>query len=358
MARVLFVCILFLFGCAPQEKPLTRIQATGNGAYSGDISEDGHLATISGDPEGVLVWDLESNKALYRLQMNVAPPSQAELTRGGYKPDERLPPEPLPVTLTRFSENGDYLVTADQTRLALWQVKDGQNLGFWQASSLEGKARVDEPGASQVQGIRDVAVSDGGNFIAFARADGIVVHFNRITGRRLEFLGHRQKVNSIAMSANGLYVLSGGNDHRALLWNSQTGQVVREFPADGRVVMVAMTADGRYALVDDASNEASIWDIRTGKIKLKLATKAKQQLFTTARFSSDDKLLLTGGAGRELMLWDLATGQRRWELRVGVAEDYRPRSAVVYGAGFAKDRVYSVSSAGLIEAWPLEKPHD
>lgn len=355
MPRVLLFCVVLLFGCSPQSPSLASWQLVGNGAYGADLSVQGDLAAVSGDPEGVVVWDLKTQAPRYRLQMNVAPPDQAALTRGGYKPDERLPAQPLPVTLVRFSENGDYLVTADQTRLALWRTADGENLGYWQAGSYSGAPRVDQPGTSQVHSLRDVAVSNGGNFIAFARADGVIVHLNRISGRRLEFLGHSEKVNSIAMSANGLYVLSGGNDHRAMLWNTQTGQVQRPFPAEGRVVLVALTQDGRYAFVEDADNNALIWDIQSGQVKTRLATKAKQELFTSARFSGDGKRLLTGGPGRQLILWNLESGQRLWQRQVGVAEDYRPRSAVVYATAFAKDRVYSVSSAGLLEAWPLEK---
>ncbi|ROQ23395.1 WD40 repeat domain-containing protein [Gallaecimonas pentaromativorans] len=358
MPRVLLFCVVLLFGCSPKPQSLASWPVVGNGAYGADISVPAGLAAISGDPEGVVVWSLKDNKPRYRLQMNVAPPTKAALTRDGYKPDDRLPAEPLPVTLVRFSVNGDYLVTADQTRIALWKSDDGENLGYWQAGSYRGSPRIDEPGTSQVQTLRDIAVSSGGNFIAYAQADGVVTHFNRITGRRLEFLGHSEKVNSIAMSGNGLYVLSGGNDHRAFLWNSQTGQVVRKFDASNRVVLVAMTDDGRYAFTDDADNNAVVWDIRTGEVKARLVTKAKQELFTAARFSSDGNRLLTGGPGRQLIMWDTQSGQRLWQTEVGVSKGFGPRSAVVYATAFARDRVYSVSSAGLLEAWPLEKPHE
>ena len=356
MRKVLFVAILFLAGCTENAPPLQRWAITGNGAFAGDVAEGQPLAAISSDNQGVIVVDLRTGKPKYRLQMNVQAPSRAALSRDGFKPDDRVADTPLPVSLLRFSENGDYLVTADQTRIALWQVSTGENLGYWLAGHYQGKARVDEPGVTQIQTLRDVAVSNGGNFIAFARADGVVEHVNRKTGRRIAFLGHHAKVNSIAMSENGFYVLSGGNDHQALLWSSKTGQVIRRFPAAGRVVMVAMTDDGRYALVDDVSNQATIWDLRTGEKVSQLATKAKQELFTAARFSSDGSRLITGGAGRALTLWDVASGKRLWQRQVGIDDDLRPRSAVVYGVGFANDKVFSVSSAGLIEAWPLEAP--
>ncbi|WP_115717249.1 WD40 repeat domain-containing protein [Gallaecimonas mangrovi] len=358
MPRLLLLCVVLLFGCSPRPQSVASWPLVGDGAYAGDISEQGDLVTVSGDPEGVVVWDLNTQKPRYHLQMNVAPPDEKALTRDGYKPDTRVPNTPLPVTLARFSPNGQYLVTADQIRVALWRTKDGENLGFWQAGSFDGKPPQSQPYRSPVQTIRDIAVSDGGNFIAIARSDGVIVHFNRITGRRLEFLGHSEKINSIAMSPNGLYVLSGGNDHQALLWNSQSGQVMRRFPAKNRVVLVTMTDDGRYAFVDDAANQAAIWDIQSGKIKTRLATKKKQELFTSARFTNDGKELATGGPARQLLLWDTNTGQRIWHHEVGIAKGYGPRSAVVYGLGFAKGRLYSVSSAGLLEAWSLEKSNE
>ncbi|WP_341502185.1 hypothetical protein [Gallaecimonas sp. GXIMD4217] len=354
--RILFISLLtsVLTACQPAPEPLARWALTGNGAYDGDFSQDGRLAAISGDPEGIVVWDLDRAAPLYRLVMNPRELSASDLERDGWTPDERLPAMGLPVVHVKLSENGDYLVTADQNRLALWRTSDGQNLGYWHTGERTGAPRVDEPDTSQDRSIRDVAVSNGGNFIAYGRADGVVVHINLGTGRRLEFLGHSEKINAIAMSANGRYLLSGGNDYRALLWDSQSGQVLRRFDFPNRVTQVALSSDGRFGFAADAMHNANIYDLATGERVSALQTNDRQDTFSVARFSPDNSYLATGGMGRALTLWRLADGSQLSRQRVGVAGKVVPRSAVVYGIGFANDRLYTLSSAGLLEAWPLE----
>lgn len=82
----------------------------------------------------------------------------------------------------------------------------------------------------------------------YGRSDGVVVFINLNTGRRIEFLGHQDKVNTVDLSPNGRYALSGSNDYVAYLWDTQSGQVIHRFNHPTRVTRVALDPQGRYAL--------------------------------------------------------------------------------------------------------------
>ncbi|MCV6038950.1 hypothetical protein OFP00_38300, partial [Escherichia coli] len=67
----------------------------------------------------------------------------------------------------------------------------------------------------------------------------------------MEFLAHREKVNSVAISPNGRFALTGGNDYKAYLWDTESGQVLRTFEHEQRVVRVALQRDGKLAMTSD-----------------------------------------------------------------------------------------------------------
>ena len=53
------------------------------------------------------------------------------------------------------------------------------------------------------------------------------IYVNLVTGRRLEFLAHNEKVNSVALSPNGRFALSGGNDYRLSMGYPYRGKFLR-----------------------------------------------------------------------------------------------------------------------------------
>jgi WD40 repeat protein len=178
--------------------------------------------------------------------------------------------------------------------------------------------------------------------------------FEPQTGRRLEFLGHQEKINSIDLSPNGHFALTGGNDYVAYLWDTRTGQVIHRFSHPSRVTKVTLDDAGRYAFTADSKKQARIWDLQTGEFVSELVYRERQKIFSAAAFSKDGKYLLTGSPSRSLILWNVATGQQIKEWRVAPRESSKPPSAVVYAVGFLSDtEVMSISSSGLAEVWQL-----
>lgn len=310
--------VSLIFGCSlPETQPLLRIRHVEEGAYAADISPLGKLVVMSGVSNGIKVWRTDKSTPLFNWQH-----------QGG---------NTNTVTNVHISADETYVITSDREAFALWNIETGEPEGFW---------RIDE------SSIRDVAVSNNGRGLLVARGNGKVMFFEPDTGRRLEFLGHNEKVNAIDISPNGHYALTGGNDYSALLWDTRSGQIVHTFKHDSRVTQVALDDKGRFAFTADSKRQSQIWDLQTGSVISTLRYTARQKIFTDAVFSQDGQYLLTGSPARRMNLWSVQDGKQVAEWRVAPRETSNPPTAVVYAVGFTREgNLLSSSSSGLTATW-------
>ncbi len=311
---------LGISGCTiPETTPVAAWQHAEEGAYAADISTDGKLVVISGVTSDIRVWRVGESSPVYNW---------AQQTEGNNL-----------VSAVHIAADNSHVVTADRNSFALWSLTSGEPVGFW---------RIDE------STIRDLAVSNNGQGVLVARANGKIMFFEHETQRRLEFLGHTEKVNSIDLSPNGKYALSGGNDYLAYLWSTDTGQIIHTFTHSSRVTKVVLDDAGRYAFTADSRDKSQIWDVQTGERVSQLQYIARQQIFTDAVFSEDGKYLLTGSPARRAFLWDVTSGEKLDAWEVAARKSVSPPTAVVYGVGFAGNgMVLTTSSSGLTEQWGM-----
>jgi WD40 repeat protein len=319
--RYFIIIVLLLVSCGElTDTPEQAITHAEDGIDAANISADSRVAVISNLSTGISVWDLTTNTKRYGWN------HQGEGNN-------------LVVNIHIAFDNS-YAVTSDQEAFALWNLSSGEPEGFW---------RIDE------SSIRDIAVSNQGRGILVARSSGKIMFFEPLTGRRLEFLGHTEKVNSVDVSPNGFYALSGGNDYVAYLWDTRSGQVIFKFDHTSRVTKVALDDKGRYAFTADSKRDARIWDLQTGKAVSNLHYYERQKIFSTAVFSADGQYLLTGSPARRLNLWDVKSGSEIKSWRVTPREGSQPPTAVVLAVGFLGDNsVISESSSGLAEIWSIK----
>lgn len=312
-----------LSGCTGSDsKPVKTNRQAEEGIYAADISSDASMSVVSSAQEGIVVWSLEYQQQIFKWH---------------HEGDED---SVNTIGNIHIAADNSYVVTSDREAFALWNLSSGDPEGFW---------RIDE------STIRDIAVSNQGRGILVGRGSGKVMFFEPQTGRRIEFLGHQEKINSVDISPNGHYALTGGNDYVAFLWDTRSGQVVHRFTHSSRVTKVALDDQGRYGFTADSQRGAKIWDLQTGLEVSQLDFLQRQKIFSTAKFSSDGKYLLTGSPGRRLNLWEVESGDERHEWRVTPKEGTRPQSAVVYATGFtAENQVISISSSGLAEYWAID----
>lgn len=315
--------LTFLVACQPSgQQPLQRWQHAVEGAYAANISNDGQFSIVSSIHHGVSLWDINSNALKYSWsqQQNSA---------------DNL------VLVADIANNNSHAVTANKTDFSLWNIENGSSEGFWQVREST---------------IRDISVSNNGHHILIGKGNGVVVHVTPTTGRRLEFLGHNEKVNAVDMMPNGRVAISGANDFLALVWDTQTGQVIYRFNHPSRVTMVALDPKGRYAFTADSKKMANIWDLKTGKLISSLKYTNRQEVFSAVSFSPDGTKLLTGAPSRKVSIWAIANGERLTSWRVTPREDIRPAGAVVYSVAFRdNNNVITESSSGYAELWQIKK---
>lgn len=300
--------------------PISSFRHADAGSHASHISADNTISVVSSIENGITVWDLTTNEQLYMWR---------------HQDDgSNL------VTNIHIAFDNTYVVTSNREAFVLWNLDVGEPEGFW---------RIDEAS------IRDIAVSNQGRGILVGRGNGKVMFFEPQTGRRLEFFGHKEKINSVDISPNGFYALTGGNDYLAYLWDTRTGQIIHKFDHTSRVTQVSLDDQGRYAFTADSKRDARVWDLVTGKEVSNLQYTARQRIFTTAVFSDDGQYLLTGSPSRRINRWDVKTGAELNEWRVSAREGSRPASAVVHDVGFiGESEIISESSNGLLEKWKIE----
>jgi WD40 repeat protein len=314
---LLLVSTLLLGGCSGEfTPPDAKDSVSDGGIYDADISSDGSFAVVTTVDSHIQVWSLSEHKNRFTWR------HQGDGTNL--------------VDNVHISADQSVAITADSEAFAVWDVESGEPIGFW---------RIDE------STIRDVAISNQGKGVLVGRANGTVLFFEPDTGRRLEFLGHTEKVNTVDISPNGKFAITGSNDYKAYLWSTQTGQVIHVFNHTNRVTMVSIDDQARYLFTADSQDDATIWDAQTGDAISRLNFIQRQIVFTSVKFSDDGTKLLTGSPARRLALWDVATGDNLEQWRVAPNNGIARQSAVVYGVGFNENGVISIASSGNVEYW-------
>ena len=233
---VLFISCLLL-ACQPAgQKPIERWQHAVEGAYAANISNDAKLSVVSSIHHGISLWDIENNALKYTW-------SQQQDSADNL------------VLAADIANNNSHVLTASRRNFSLWNTETGESEGFWQVRDSN---------------IRDIALANDGKFILIGKSSGTVVHLNPNNGRRIEFLGHQEKINSVDLLPNGRIALSGSNDFVAYVWDTQSGQVIYRFNHPSRVTKVAIDPLGRYAFTADSKKSANIWDLKSGLLISKL----------------------------------------------------------------------------------------
>ena len=324
--RIIFHTLLLVFvistlnGCffSTQDDQRWVIKSLGTTSFA--LSRDARFALVYSKEHQLVLWDLNQNKELASLG--------------------EQDPQASTVSRIRISDNGRFAVTATQINFAVWDLAWTQAQGLWSIS--DGL-------------IRDIDIASNGEQVLLGLSNGKAIYVNLVTGRRLEFLAHNEKVNSVALSPNGRYALSGGNDYTAYLWDTRNGQIIRSFKHEQRINRVTLQRDGLFAFTSDGGNQAIIWDLKTGKQVSKLRSFSRQLIFSTARFSDDGQYLVTGTPSSRIMVWNTQSGKRVDGFEAEPLKDTRPPRAVVYDAAFDdKNRVVSGSSAGIAQAWKVD----
>jgi len=311
---------ILLVSCSNQDTPdQTWIHAS-DGALAAAISNDGSLALVSSSFHDIILWDLTNNTQKYRWAQG----------------EQNL------VLFTALSPNNKYAVTAEDQAFSVWDIESGKSLTYTKVRNSS---------------IRDIAVANNGD-VLIGKVNGVVVHVNIFSGRRIEFLGHSEKINSVALSANGRYALTGASDYSALFWDTKTAQVIQRFIHPTRVTKVALDPNAKYAFSAGSQKVSAIWRLSDGKEVSRLDYISRSRIFSAVSFSKNGKQLYTGSPGRLLNRWDVNTGEQLEQWKVTPRKDSRPVSSVIFAISESKSgKIITESSSGYAEFWQHGSGH-
>lgn len=321
LKRIFLISAFFILtACSNHDEPEKTFEHATDGALAAAISQDGTLALVSSSFNDLILWDLETNAQKYRW------------TQGS----QNL------VLFTNISPNNKYAVSADKDSFVVWDIATGKSLTYTKVREST---------------IRDIAIADNGDLL-IGKVNGVVVHVNIFSGRRIEFLGHNEKINSVALSPNGRYAFSGSSDYTALFWDTKTAQVIYRFVHPSRVTKVALDSSGKYAFSAGSQRQSSIWDLKDGQEISRLQYQSRSRIFSAVRFSNDSTQLFTGSPGRLLNRWQSSTGKQLEQWTVTPRKDSRPVSSVIYAISETKSgTLVTESSSGYAEFWKVGSGH-
>ena len=278
-------CALFalalLTGCFnndPEQSFSTSVQ----GVYSADFSADGEHAAVGSIQHGGSLWRTEDAERLYNWN---------------HQSDQLSA-----ITALAFSPDGQYVVTADNNTLVLWEVDSGEALRFFES-----------PGE-----IRFIDLTPSAERALLGMADNRSILFDIQQGGIKQQVQHAADLIEQTISADGTRALASLDNRTLSFWDLRDKETLEVIEVDGRVNTIALSHDGRFAFSPIQHRSANIWDLDSKQIHSELRYNNKFfpsfSSFLTARFYDDQDQLMTGNTTGAAELWDINTGRRlgRW----------------------------------------------
>lgn len=318
--------MLFLSACFYGQDPEASWSTSVEGVYSAEISRDGHHAAVGSFQHGGSLWRTTDGERLFNWN---------------HESDESTP-----ITALSFSPEGDYVVTADERTLVLWDVHEGNALRFFNA-----------PGE-----IRYIKLTPRGERALLGLSGGEAILFDIQRGGIIHNLEHSAEIIDQAISDDGRFALFSLSNRFTVLWDLRDGQVVREFNTDNRVHTIALSGDGSRGFLAIQHREAAIYDMHSGEkithLRYNNPFFPSFSSFLIARFYDNGEQILTGNTTGALELWNTADGSRieRWVTpktnSIGVTNS--TSSAVVAVAKQQQHQVLALTSNGHTHRYALD----
>ena len=261
------------------------------------VTPDGKRAVSASRDKTLKVWDLDTGRALLRLEGHSGSVRGVAVTLSGKRAvsasdDETLKVWDLDTGLALRTLEGHsscvtcLAVTADGKRavsasmdetLKVWDLETGaelRSLGGPPAVYLgSGKSPISNSSPRIVPTVWAVSLTPDGKRAVSASSDALTV-WDLDTGRVLRTLERHieGEVCGVAVTPDGKRAVStSSHDHDLKLWDLDSGQVVRTLKGhSGGVRGVAVTPNGKLAVSASADKTLRVWSLATGRTLRKL----------------------------------------------------------------------------------------
>lgn len=275
--RLLRCCVLLtasfvLIACDDAKSPQKIEEVAVQGAYSISFSDDGNDLMVGSLHHGGSLWTSAPLERRYDWNHQSEGPSN--------------------ILASAFSPEGQFVATADNRTIVLWQRETGEAVWFWNA-----------PGD-----IEDIALTPKGNMALLGMQDYTATLFDIKNGGIRQRLSHDGIVYDVSISSNGLIAASASDDSTAKIWSLESGKLLQTLEHDNQVRTAQLSADGRRLFTSAFSESGKIWDVSSGKLLKEIAQLRGH--YSAARFINKGAQLLTGNSSGKIELWDSASGKR------------------------------------------------
>jgi WD40 repeat protein/serine/threonine protein kinase len=266
-----------------------------------DWSPDGTRLLTSSWDHTVVVWDARSGERLVTLR------GQRRIAR-----------------FARFSPDASLVFAGgDDSTGYLWNARSGRLVALFR-----GQAGTLALGEFSRDGRRLLSVCNDARLWTVP-----------IAARRLEWEGHRDKVESVAVSRDGTRLVTASRDGTAKIWDAQTLELERTLVGHaGRLHSAAFSSDGRRVVTAAYDSTASVWDAGSGDELAVL--RGHHDLLNGSAFDPTGERVVTSSKDGTTGVWDWRAQRRLLELTVNRGEVVR--------SGFSPDgsRVVAITRDG------------
>jgi WD40 repeat protein len=243
------------------------------------FSPDGRRIASAGQGKSVRIWDIQSGKLIAKFYAH-----QDDILRVNFHPDGKR--------LLTGSKDGT---------VKLWDSDRGIELLTLNPKNVGNNSPNKESGS-----IQDTSFSPDGNLIVTAKNTTIALW--DLQGNLLSSaIAHDQELYSVKFHPNGKYLLTSGRDETVKLWRiaeqNRQIQLVRTFKGNSTdVLSLNFSADGTHIAL--GSQDSSIQILNSdGTLELKLG--GHTDGIFDVNFSPDGRYLLSASKDRTVRLWDL-----------------------------------------------------
>lgn len=216
----------------------------------------------------------------------------------------------------------------------------------------EGMHSLVLPNDDNTGGVRALACSKNGRFIATGSVNHAVVLWNASNGDRVrECLAHTDTICSVAFSPDSQYIVSGSRDTHAILWKVATGERVASLVGHRNLVnTVSYSPDGQIIATGSTDRTIRLWNADGS---LRSVLEGHNAMVMLLAFSSDSQRLVSASADYTARIWSTAPGDTAFSTLDG-------HEGVIYSIAFSPDnrKVVSGSDDGSTRIWSAESSQE
>ncbi|MGE5768413.1 MAG: c-type cytochrome [Bacteroidota bacterium] len=296
-----------------------RAELRGHGGFVKGIAvtPDGRSAVSASFDYSLILWDLESQRAVEVLDDHEGAVNAVALFDGGRRALSAS--DDGTVRLWSLADGGRLLhvftghagkvagvaVSPDGTTAASagW---DG-TVRLWDLDALRERFVLDEHQGN----VNAVAFSSDGRRLLTGSYDSTLRYFELPPdGSRPRLLatieGHDFGVNAVAFLPDGRQAVSASVDETVRLWDLASGEEIAALRGhDGPVFAVAVSPDGQWIASGGVDGAINLWRLDERRVVATLY--AHRQPVWSLAFTPDGRRLLSAGADEVTRVWDLAS---------------------------------------------------